>query len=217
MWVRGVLSLVLCLAVLLPNVAFAGQTGSIAPQTKYLSPAPNQKSAEVFGKTLPPVGYVKFCGRSQDECRFLGGKAEKLALTQEKWDQIDQVNGYVQTKIRAVSDVELYGAPDFWTYPQAAGDCEDFVLLKKRYLVGMGFNPDILLVTVVLDEMGEGHAILTVVTDKGDYILDNRRKEILRWDQTGYKFLKRQSQFAATSWESLQPNRKPVMVSTKSN
>jgi predicted transglutaminase-like cysteine proteinase len=217
MWVRGVLSLVMCLAVLLPNAVFAGQTGSISPEGKYLSPTANQKSADTFGKSLPPVGYVKFCGRGEDECRFIGGKAEKLALTQQNWDEIGQVNSYVQNKIRAVSDTELYGSPDYWTYPTAAGDCEDFVLLKKRYLMGLGISPDVLLITVVLDESGEGHAILTVVTDKGDYILDNRRREILRWDQTGYTFLKRQSQFAATSWESLQPNRKPVMVSTKAN
>lgn len=221
MWVRGVLSaacLGLVVLVLASTQVIAGQTSSISPEQKYLNPAPHQMSAVIFGKTLPPLGYVKFCGRNQNECRFLGGKAEKLQLTSEKWEQISQINAFVQTKIRPVSDMELYGVPDYWTYPTNAGDCEDFVLLKKRYLVGMGFSPDILLITVVLDETGEGHAVLTVVTDKGDYILDNRRTEILRWDATGYTFLKRQSQFAATGWESLQPLQSPVLVSiTKSH
>lgn len=184
---------------------------------KFLPPVHDQVSADVFGKTLPPVGYVKFCGRGQDECHFSNGMHEKLNLTEEKWNMLVQVNNYVQTKIRPVSDMELYGVPDYWTYPTTAGDCEDFVLLKKRYLVGMGFSPDVLLITVVLDEAGEGHAVLTVVTDKGDYILDNRRNDISRWDATGYTFLKRQSQYSATSWESLQPARQPMLVSTKSN
>jgi predicted transglutaminase-like cysteine proteinase len=219
MWVRGVFC-VLSLMVLLftvPQLAFAEQSASISPQPKYLKPAHNKKSADVFGKSLPPVGYVKFCGTGQDECRFANGRQEKLELTEDKWNLIVQVNNYVQTKIRPVSDMELHGAPDVWSYPDRAGDCEDFVLLKKRYLLGMGFSPDVMLVTVVLDEGGEGHAVLTLVTDRGDYILDNRRNEILRWDDTGYTYLKRQSQFSATSWESLQPARSQVLVSTKSN
>ncbi|MDE2383737.1 MAG: transglutaminase-like cysteine peptidase [Alphaproteobacteria bacterium] len=171
--------------------------------------------ASEFGKALPPVGYVSFCGRGEDECKFTGGKAENLVLTTENWDQVQQVNRYVNTKIRPATDMELYHVPDYWTYPKDAGDCEDYVLLKKRYLVGMGFNPDELLITVVLDENHEGHAVLTLLTNRGDYVLDNRRAEILRWDETGYTFLKRQSQAAANQWVSLQKSAPQVLVSTK--
>ena len=31
--------------------------------------------------------------------------------------------------------------------------------------------------TVVIDEQGEGHAVLMVRTDRGDFILDNKRDE----------------------------------------
>ena len=111
--------------------------------------------------------------------------------------------------------MELYGKADYWTYPKDAGDCEDYVLLKKRYLTELGFNADELLITVVLDEHNEGHAILTVVTAQGDFILDNRRREILRWDDTGYKFLKRQSQPNSNEWVSLQKSAPQVLVSTR--
>ena len=161
-------------------------------------------SASIYAKSLPPVGYVDFCGRGEAECQFHGGKIETLAVTSENWDQIDQVNHIVNTKIRPATDMELYGVPDYWTYPVNAGDCEDYVLLKKRYLTELGFNPDVMLITVVLDEHNEGHAVLTMVTAQGDYILDNRRREILRWDDTGYKFLKRQSQATSNEWLSLQ-------------
>jgi len=171
--------------------------------------------AAEFGKAIPPMGYVAFCGRGEDECKFAGGKAVPLTLTSENWDQIEQVNKYTNTKIRPATDMELYHVPDYWTYPVTAGDCEDYALLKKRYLVGMGFSPSQLLMTVVLDENHEGHAVLTVVTNKGDYVLDNRRNEILRWDDTGYTFLKRQSQPQANQWVTLQKSAPQIIVSTK--
>jgi predicted transglutaminase-like cysteine proteinase len=115
-----------------------------------------------------------------------------------------------------VSDVDLYKTAEKWTYPTSAGDCEDYALLKKRYLQSMGFSADELLMTVLLDEKGDGHAVLTIVADSGDFILDNRRDEILRWDQTPYKFLKRQSQQDPKQWVSLQKSAPQILVSTKS-
>ncbi len=166
-----------------------------------------------------PIGYVEFCGRGEQECKFAGGKIERLALTDKSWDQLRQVNRYVNTKIRPATDMDLYGKPDYWTYPIDAGDCEDYVLLKKRYLEGLGVNADELLITVVLDENNEGHAILTVPTDKGDLVLDNRRPEILLWNQSGYTFLKRQSQPQSNQWVSLQKGNSnvgtPVIISAK--
>ena len=34
---------------------------------------------------------------------------------------------------------DLYGEPEYWAIPTDAGDCEDYLLLKKRYLEGLGF------------------------------------------------------------------------------
>ena len=171
-----------------------------------------------FGRTLPPMAYIAFCNRDegQEECNFQG-KVERVPLTPENWDHLVEVNNYVNTRIKPVTDVELYGVPDFWTYPVDAGDCEDYQLLKKRYLAQLGFSPDTLLMTVVLDENGEGHAVLTVATDQGDLILDNRRPQVLRWDRTGYTFLKRESQVNPRQWVSLRPNTTQVLVGTKSN
>ena len=169
-----------------------------------------------FSTTLPPIGYVAFCARGEEECKF-EGKVEKLKLTGDNWDQIRQVNSYVNNSIRPATDMEIYGVAEMWTYPVDAGDCEDFALLKKRYLTGLGISPDELLMTVLLDEKGDGHAVLTITTDQGDLILDNRRNEVLRWDQTGYKFLKRQSQQDPKKWVSLQKNTTQVLVGSKAN
>ena len=162
-----------------------------------------EQFATVYGKALPPIGYVEMCAREPKECQALGGKKTRLPLTEERWNLISQVNSFVNGKIAPVSDEELYGKPEYWTFPTDAGDCEDYLLLKKRYLEGLGFPATALLITVVLDEKQQGHAVLTVTTDKGDFVLDNRRNEVLHWNDTGYTFLKRQSAEDPRQWVSL--------------
>ncbi len=170
---------------------------------------------KVFGKSLPPIGYVQFCGQGEAECKYQGHLNARLELTPEKWDLLNTVNSYTNGKIKPESDQTLYNVVEKWAYPVTAGDCEDYVLLKKRYLQGLGISADELLITVLLDEKGEGHAVLTVVTTKGDFILDNRRNEVLSWEATNYKFLKRQSQKDPTQWVSLRLQPTQVIVSAK--
>ena len=163
--------------------------------------------AKEFGDTLPPVGYVKFCAANPAECMSYSF-TEKLAAPRVKmnaarWNQLYQVNTSVNRKIAPVTDQELYGIAENWTYPVSAGDCEDYLLLKKRELEALGFAPKALRITVVLQEKGEGHAILTVTTNEGDYVLDNRRNEIMLWNDTNYTFLKRQSDSDPRHWVSL--------------
>jgi predicted transglutaminase-like cysteine proteinase len=180
------------------SMAFALDTASKAPfgQTR-------ETFAREFGRTLPPVGFVQFCASNPEDCKGKGGKTFKLAMSPERWNLIYQVNAYVNGKIAPISDQDLYGEPERWAYPTDAGDCEDYLLLKKRSLQELGFPPEALLITVVLDEKNEGHAVLTVTTDGGDFILDNRRNEVLRWGDTNYTFLKRQSHGDPVQWVAL--------------
>jgi predicted transglutaminase-like cysteine proteinase len=82
------------------------------------------------------------------------------------------------------------------------------MLLKQKYLIGLGFPQSALLATVVLDEHQQGHAVLTIETEAGDYVLDNRNNEIIRWNDTPYTFLKRQSPQDPRLWIALQKDRK---------
>jgi predicted transglutaminase-like cysteine proteinase len=160
----------------------------------------------VYGKTLPPIGYVNFCARNASECRSMRPATNAqttIDLTPKRWSELKQINLFVNAHITPVSDQEQYNVPEHWGYPSGAGDCEDYVLLKKRYLEGLGFPAESLLITVVLDEVGDGHAVLTARTNAGDYILDNRRDTIQRWSETRYQFLKRQSQEDPTVWMAL--------------
>ena len=190
---------------------------ALAVSVSAASAAPNDKVLTEFGKSRPPIGYVLFCKRGADECTAENGKTERLALTDEIWNDINQVNTFVNSSIKPSSDIDLYHITEFWAYPTTAGDCEDYVLLKKRLLVKLGFNSDELLITVLLDEHGEGHAVLTVLTQNADLILDNRRDEVLSANQTNYKFLKRQSQHDPKQWVSLRKTDGQVLVSSGSH
>ena len=68
-----------------------------------------------------------------------------------------------------------------------------------------GWPASALLMTVVFDEKGEGHAVLTARTLQGDFILDNKTDEIKLWSKTGYQFVMRQSYLNPRVWMALDP------------
>jgi len=159
-----------------------------------------------FGQTLPPVGYVNFCHEQQAECQPGQRFADRVQLDAAKSRELDEVNRYVNNAIAPVTDQDLYGKVELWTYPTAGkGDCEDYVLLKRRALIARGWPESTLLITVVRDENNEGHAVLTARTDEGDLVLDNKRDEILPWSKTAYTFIKQQSGQNPLVWTSLLP------------
>jgi predicted transglutaminase-like cysteine proteinase len=158
-----------------------------------------------FGDTLPPIGYVNFCRDHGTECRPAQRFSDRIQLTAAKFQEIERVNDAVNTDVAPVTDLELYGQPEVWAYPSGKGDCEDYVLLKRRLLAARGFPESTLLITVVRDENNEGHAVLTVRTDRGDLVLDNKRREVMRWADTPYTFVKRQSERNPLVWISLLP------------
>lgn len=171
-------------------------------------------STPVFGRALPPIGYVNFCARNAGECQSMGGKVRKITLTEKNWKILHEVNRYVNKTVKPVTDADLYNVPEYWTFPKGAGDCEDYVLQKKRYLEGLGFPAETLLISVVLDQKGGGHAVLTVRTDRGDFALDNMRNDIRLWNRTGYLFIKRQSQHNPNQWVSLTNRGRKVSLTT---
>ena len=188
-------SMVLSLALLLSAATFV--TANAASGVK------QESFVREFAQSLPPIGFVKFCVTNPQECRSVGRRSERLSMQPEHWAALYQINSQVNNMIAPVSDQELYGEVEHWAYPTVAGDCEDYLLLKKRELQKLGFDAGALLITVVLDERHEGHAVLTVATKAGDFVLDNRRDDILLWSDTGYTFLKRQSQQDPRRWMAL--------------
>ena len=163
--------------------------------------------------TTVPMGYFQFCAEHPADCGPRKGSGGKVALTEANFAQLREVNDAANGRIQPMTDLEHYGEIERWTYPDDGfGDCEDYVLLKRRTLVGLGWPGDTLLVTVVRDHKGDGHAVLTVVTDRGDLVLDNQEAAILLWHETGYRFVKRQAQHDTDSWISLGDVLAPLSV-----
>ena len=161
--------------------------------------------APSYGSALPPLGYVHFCHRHPADCVATGSRGAPVKLSEARWLQLTQINDHINRKIVPITDQDLHNVPEHWDYPVNEGDCEDYVLLKRQYLAGLGWPIDALLITVVLDRNNDGHAVLTVVTDIGEFVLDNQNPEILAWGDTGYRFLKRQSREDPRQWTALSP------------
>jgi len=158
----------------------------------------------VSGVTQAPPGWIVFCAQQSGECSEPATTPRELALSRKAWMELVRVNDWVNHAIKPLSDLRHWGVAERWSYPDDGYcDCEDYVLLKRRMLIQAGWPREALLVTVVRDDRGEGHAVLTVITDEGDYILDNQKKDILIWSDTGYHFIKRQSQSNPNVWVSL--------------
>ena len=173
--------------------------------------------ASVGDATRAPIGWVEFCIEYKNECATRTSAPRDIVLTSKTWDDLIKVNNWVNESIKPVTDMEHWGVVERWNIGEDGyGDCEDYALLKRKMLVQAGWPREALLMTVVRDKKGEGHAVLTVKTNRGEYILDNQETEVLAWNKTGYKFVKRQSQADQNSWVALgEPRGAPATVSAR--
>ncbi|MER8520738.1 MULTISPECIES: transglutaminase-like cysteine peptidase [unclassified Mesorhizobium] len=168
------------------------------------SAATASQSMPIGGFTSQPIGHYDFCKSHRAECEIRSRDNGPEHMTGKLWRQITSVNLTVNNNVKPMSDLDQYGQDEFWAYPDSGfGDCEDYALEKRRRLINSGIPVSDLLMTVVRKPDGEGHAVLTVRTDTGDFILDNLTDTVRRWDQTGYRFLKRQAGTDTGRWVSL--------------
>nr|WP_245289518.1 transglutaminase-like cysteine peptidase [Bradyrhizobium sp. CCH1-B1] len=159
--------------------------------------------ADASGDARAPYAWSDLCRRSPAECRVDLREADRVEMTPKLWKMILSVNSRVNREIEAVTDEEHWGVVDRWDLPEdGKGDCEDFALLKRKRLAEAGVPRRAMPMTVVIDEDNAGHAVLMIRTDRGDFILDNKRNAVLPWSQTGYVYVKRESQLR-TGWTSL--------------
>jgi len=174
---------------LVPNVDHPAQTGS---------------RGEPGHDAQAPSGFLAFCDRNPGECRSSRGQPDKIAYTPQIWAALEAVNIAVNNAVRPLDDSEHYGVAEFWTVPvDGEGDCEDYVLAKRKMLTLLGLAAPALRITVAFDKNKVRHAVLTVVTDRGDYVLDNLQDEILPPGQTGYAWVERQDTASRTGWVAL--------------
>jgi len=211
----GGLWAIACLAVM----AAAGGAAA-GERIAYAAPVATDEQpsfATVGPATRPPIGWAEFCIEYASECATRPSVPRDVLLSAKAWADLVKVNAWVNDNIKPVTDLDHWGVVERWNYPDDGyGDCEDYVLLKRRMLMQAGWPREALLITVVRDKKGDGHAVLTVKTDKGEFILDNQENQILLWNQTGYRFVKRQSQTDPNLWVSLgEPRAAPATVSAR--
>lgn len=169
------------------NISFAGNTSHM----------------QLAGLTSQPIGHHNYCKTYSADCKIKATSEEAPELTRERWKDLVEVNSYSNTTIAPVTDMEGFGVEELWTYPTSIGDCEDYVLMKRHMLMKRGWPASALLITVVLQPNGEGHAVLTVRTDRADYVLDNLSNKIKPWNETEYTYLKRQSIKHSGHWTKI--------------
>lgn len=171
--------------------------------------------AMVSEVTQPPPGWVEFCVRQPRECAVTTTAPQNLTLSPRAWRGLVRVNTWVNQTIKPLTDLNHWGVLERWSYPDDGyGDCEDYALLKRRILIQSGWPRGALLLTVVRGREDEEHTVLTVTTDKGDYVLDNMNADMLLWSKTGYHFIKRQSQSDPNIWVSLGDAQPTVITAT---
>jgi predicted transglutaminase-like cysteine proteinase len=167
--------------------------------------------------TSAPAGFIAFCIRNPDQCAAPSNQPETVALDEHVWKMLEGVNDDVNRAIKFEDDKEHYGRPEFWTIPtDGYGDCEDYALAKRKALIDAGLPEKALRVAVVRTWRGEGHAVLTVSTNHGDYVLDNREREILPWTEAKYIWISRQDAENPMAWVALQRARPIIATATRS-
>jgi len=187
--------------------AYAGPAAAAPVERVLYSP--------VGEETRPPIGWVAFCNDHPQECATKPTSPRDVVLSASAWRDLVRINRHVNTTIRPVTDLEHWGMVEKWSYPDDGyGDCEDYVLLKRRLLIKAGWPREALLITVVRDQRGDGHAVLTVRTTKGEFVLDNQNEKVLPWTETGYRFVKRQSQSDPNVWVLLSHPRPATATAT---
>ena len=196
----------------------------ILGQGRLITPAKAQAEADlprapplaISGEEAEPTpAWVSFCERLPAECAIDLSEPEVISLTPDLWRTLASINEQVNTAILPLSDQEHWGVVDRWDYPDDGyGDCEDIQLLKRKLLIEAGLPRRALLMTVVLDEVRAGHAVLMARTDRGDFILDNQRRAVLAWSDTGYAFIKREGA-EGRAWVTLSPHPAPVVTANQ--
>ena len=215
MRLRGILT-----DLLAPTVGLAALVG-LECVALAASSAPH--SALIETETVqPPRAYQQLCATAAQFCAetHTKGELDKMAgamaamygsaalrpelpvLTEKRLQQLEQVNSTVNTTIQPVVDA----GGDKWSFTAIAGDCEDYVLMKRELLARLGWPRSALRITVVHDGVGY-HAILVVATQQGDFVLDNMAAYVSRVEDSPYEFVVAQSMDRPGSWARIHKTR----------
>ncbi|TGR36053.1 transglutaminase, partial [Mesorhizobium sp. M1C.F.Ca.ET.195.01.1.1] len=91
------------------------------------------------GLTSQPIGHYDFCKQHPGECSIRPASLAPATLTDGLMRKLLNVTARVNASVKPMSDMDIYGTDEVWAYPdKGVGDCEDYVLEKRRQLSRMG-------------------------------------------------------------------------------
>jgi predicted transglutaminase-like cysteine proteinase len=144
----------------------------------------------VVSTTLPP-GYAAFCGRHADLCQLPENAqaSSVVSLTPQMEQQLNNVNVRINRSIHPVAEV---GGTGYWE-PADTGDCKTYAVRKMQDLLSAGVPRQAMHVAILRTAEAQGHAVLTIDTDKGTYVLDNLSDNVQPWEKLPYTFWSREA------------------------
>ncbi len=186
----------------------ANERGAMAAHPRVTPTPPLAEGAFVAS----PLSFTKFCMDYPSECPSAAGPA-RVHMTKTRRAQLSEVNDAVNASIVPTPDTSAYR---FWALNVSRGDCNEFAVQKRHELIDRGWPAGALALAVVKTAWGEGHLVLTVRTDEGDFVLDNLRSPIVPWQLAGYRWIMRQSEQDPQYWADLNGGRAGALSALRS-
>ena len=145
---------------------------------------------------LPPFSFTRFCVRKPMRCP-ISKEAFQIPLNAENRRILEGVQRSVNNELRA--------GLERWDDDATRTDCTDYALTKRSRLLDKGYPASALLIAVAFVPSGEAHLLLVVVTDQGDFVLDNLRPTMVRWDKLPYRWVMRSTPQDPKQWQAVLP------------
>lgn len=125
-------------------------------------------------------------GSACDRQNAAFGKIIDIARHKNFHEKLAFVNSSINRLITYKSDMAVYGVLDHWAVPSEilehrVGDCEDFAILKMTALVRADIPAQSMSLVVLQDRRRKFfHAVLSVSTTSGAFILDSLSNAVVR-------------------------------------
>lgn len=163
------------------------QTASIIPGV-FGSVALSMRNFPVAARWAPVYRAITACSAGSACEHKSAAFAGMVSAAQGKGfsEKLSFINSSVNRLIAYRKDSIIYGKLDYWAKPseileRRAGDCEDFAILKMTALLRAGIPTQSMALVVLQDrKRGFFHAVLSVSTGSGTFILDSLSNIVVR-------------------------------------
>jgi predicted transglutaminase-like cysteine proteinase len=168
-----------------------------APKALPARPRPIKPAKVTYVKqgmpVLAPFGHIRFCVQNPDECEASTHvSSTQAAATTDAVEQARQINELVNNAIEPQSD-DAKATGDVWTLAPSAGDCDDYAVTKRSFLIKAGWSAANVLLAHVVTRQGIDHLVTIIRTDDGDFVLDNLDRTVRAVHEVRYRWVSVQS------------------------